>query len=96
MVCSNDLVALTLLRFLRKNGVSVPGEVAITGYGNVLTEYMDALELTTVVQSFGEVGKAAGRLLCERLQNKGGPGFQQMELPVHLIIRNSSQGTVSK
>ena len=91
VVCSNDLVALTLLRFLQKEGIEVPGTVAITGYGNVLTDYLEALELTTVSQSFTELGRVAGQIICDRLQRKGEPGFVQTELPVHLIVRNSSQ-----
>ncbi len=93
VVCSNDTTALTLLRFLRTAGYRVPDDIAVTGYGNLLSDYMDTLELTTVEQPFEEVGRSAGKLLLERLAPQ--PTFpidisHQIELPVHLIARHSS------
>ena len=93
VVCSNDITALTLLRFLRSEGRRVPEDVAVTGYGNLLPNYMDTLDLTTVEQPFEEVGRRAGELLRERLDSDRSyltGKRQQIELPVHLIVRNSS------
>ncbi|MES2459972.1 MAG: GntR family transcriptional regulator [Armatimonadota bacterium] len=97
VVCSNDSTALTLLRFLRGAGIRVPEDVAVTGYGNLLADYMDTIDLTTVEQPFEEVGRTAGELLRERLASGTpfAPGkFRQIELPVHLIARNSSSARV--
>lgn len=94
VVCSNDLTALTLLRFLRTEGVNVPDGVAVTGYGNLLADYMDTLDLTTVEQPFEEAGCSAGKLLQARLAlgaSFARETFQQIELPVHIIARNSSR-----
>ena len=97
VVCSNDITALTLLRFLRAEGRSVPDDVAVTGYGNLLSDYLDALDLTTVEQPFEEAGRAAGRLLCKRLDGTAGAaGYEQISLPVHVIARNSSRGRDEK
>lgn len=94
IVCSNDSTALALLRFLRNNGYRVPEDIAVTGYGNLLPDYLDTLELTTMSQPFEETGRVAGELLLERLQSGNHPAtsndFRQIELPVHLIVRNSS------
>lgn len=91
VVCSNDSTALTLLRFLRAEGLRVPGDIAVTGYGDLLPDYLDALELTTVSQPFGELGRAVGALLRERIGGEGPVGgYRQAELPVRLIVRASS------
>ncbi len=94
VVCSNDTTALLLLRFLRTNGLRVPEDIAVTGYGNLLPDYLDTLELTTIAQPFEETGRAAGKLLRERLVSVNpsatSHGFRQVELPVQLIVRNSS------
>ncbi len=92
VVCSNDLNALLLLRFLRREGVRVPEDIAITGYGNLLPAYMDTLDLTTVNQPFEEVGRSAGALIRERIASGGVSvaAFRHVELPVELIVRNST------
>lgn len=99
VVCANDSMALRLLRFLRNNGYRVPDDVAVTGYGNLLPDYMDTLDLTTMEQPFEEAGRVAGKVLLERLQGRGDTvadtGFRQIELPVHLIERNSSGRVVT-
>lgn len=94
VVCSNDSTAVTLLRFLREENRRVPDDVAVTGYGNLLPDYMDTLALTTMSQPFETVGRVAGELLCKRLQSSD-KTFQQIELPVELIVRNSSQKTIA-
>ncbi|MBC8138033.1 MAG: GntR family transcriptional regulator [Fibrella sp.] len=97
VVCSNDSTALTLFRFLRNEGYRIPEDVAVTGYGNLLPDYMDTLELTTVAQPFEETGRVAGELLRERIQSGNNTttnsGFRQRQLPVELIVRNSSNVT---
>jgi DNA-binding LacI/PurR family transcriptional regulator len=95
VVCSNDTTALVFLNFLRGAGYRVPEDVAVTGYGNLLPDYMDALELTTMAQPFEEVGQIAGKILLEQLAMRGKDktspvSFTQVDLPVELIVRSSS------
>jgi GntR family transcriptional regulator of arabinose operon len=96
VVCSNDSTALFLLRYLRSARLRVPDDIAVTGYGNLVPHYADALELTTVAQPFVEVGRTAGKLLLQRVaewESKAPEdplSFQHIALPVALIARNSS------
>ncbi|MBC8104216.1 MAG: GntR family transcriptional regulator [Cytophagales bacterium] len=90
VVCSNDSTALRLLRTLRAEGRRVPDEVAVTGYGDLLPSTMDAHGLTTVSQPFEALGKAARDLLVSRLGGSSPPGYQQIALPVSLIVRAST------
>ncbi len=52
VICSNDLVALKLLSVLNAEGLRVPKDVAVTGYGNSTPEYTSAISLTSVDQPF--------------------------------------------
>lgn len=94
VVCSNDSTASYLLHALRQQNIRVPGDLAVTGFGDILPHSNGALGLTTVSQRFEEVGKAAGKLMLSRLDGSL-PGeriarYQQIELPVQLIVRASS------
>lgn len=97
IVCSNDLVAFTLLRVLRDRGVRVPDDVAVTGYGNYMPEYLDAMALTSVEQSFEEVGQRAVGILLERM---GQPAEERLRnprdvsIPVRLVARSSSAAII--
>ncbi len=91
--CSNDLVAFTLLRYLNADGYRVPEDVAVTGYGNAMPDYMAAISLTSVDQPFFEVGREAARVIGERTrqtQQERLSSPQDICLPVKLVIRGSA------
>ena len=93
VVCSNDVVAFTLLRFLHDEGVRVPDDIAITGYGNGIPDYAEAMTLTTIDQPFYEAGKIAGRILLERAGQTASQRLQKpydIAIPVSLVARGSS------
>jgi LacI family transcriptional regulator len=65
----------------------VPSEVSIVGYGN--TELARLARMTSVDQSPLEMGREAGRLLLNRLDNPDRP-FQIKTCPTSLIVRSST------
>lgn len=93
IVCSNDVVAFTLLRFLHEEGLRVPEDIAITGYGNGIPDYAEAMTLTTVDQPFYEAGRMAGRILLERAGQSAAARSHSpydIAIPVSLVVRGSS------
>jgi len=92
IVCSNDVVAFVLLRFLRDEGIRVPDDVAVTGYGNLMPDYTFAMALTSVDQSFFEMGSAAATILLERIERaaEGGGKPRDVKIPVSLTVKQSS------
>ncbi len=100
IVCSNDIVALRLLHFLQSEGLRVPDDVAVTGYGNTMPDYLQAVALTTMDQAFAQLGAMATEILLGRRGGFGGGGFGSGEtraprdatIPVTLIVRKSSVG----
>jgi DNA-binding LacI/PurR family transcriptional regulator len=94
IMCSNDVVAFTLFRFLHDEGVRVPDDLAVAGYGNLLPDYVNALALTSVDQPFYELGQAAARILVERVGQTESERLRSphdIEIPVRLVVRSSTQ-----
>jgi len=94
IVCSNDTVAMELLRFLRREGRRVPEDIAVTGFGNLLPNSMEAMGLTTVLQPFEEAGEAVARILLSQAVPPDPPAartkYEQVQIPVRLVVRTSS------
>jgi len=93
VVCSNDLVAFTLLGILSSEGLRVPRDIAVTGYGNTTPEYTNAISLTTVQQPFYQMGLEAARVLIERIRQTNADRLRaplDVALPVSLVVRGSA------
>ncbi len=89
IVCANDDIALDVIRCLRSRGLSVPQDVAVTGYDNV--EGMAQVEpfLTTVRVGNQRLGRRLVQQLMWRIQN---PTFPKeiIFIGVEIIFRQSS------
>lgn len=86
LVCANDEVALGALRAAEDLGLSVPGDVALTGWDDIMAAHY--ARLTTVHQSMRELGATAARWLDERISGSS-PGVRREVLPTRLVIRTS-------
>ncbi len=89
IVCANDDIALDVIRCLKARGLSVPRDVAVTGYDNV--EGMTQAEpvLTTVRVGNQRLGRRLVQLLMWRIQNPGFPK-EVISIGVEIILRQSS------
>ncbi len=85
---STDHVALGLMQSAQRNGLRIPGDLAVVGFDNL--EFTAALNpaLTTMAQAFSDVGYHAANLLMSRIEGLGGPP-RHIEVPANLIIRES-------
>lgn len=89
IVCANDDIALDVIRVLRSKGISVPQDVAVTGYDNV--EGMAQVEpfLTTVRVGNQRLGRRLVQQLMWRIQNPTFPK-EVIFVGVEVIFRQSS------
>lgn len=86
---SSDLIALGAIRGLLRAGRSVPHEVSVVGYDDVLLARYSHPALTTISQDMAK----AGRLLVSKLMNSaGGRDIRSERLPTDLIVRESCGG----
>jgi LacI family transcriptional regulator len=88
LVCANDQTAIGVMAALQQAGLSVPGDVAVTGFDGIRLGRHLRPSLTTVVQPMAALGDTAVTMLKDRI---GGAARQQrtVELPVRLELRGS-------
>jgi len=87
----NDYAAIGALRAMHEHGVRTPHDIAIVGFDNVSISAFTSPALTTVDQHVFEQGKAAARLLMDRMEGAR-PRRQPFEekFPCELVVRQSS------
>lgn len=87
IVASNDLMALGVLRGLEEAGVSVPAQVAVTGFDDGAEAALTTPPLTTVRQPLAKIGRHAARMMIERIQTK--VESSDAMIPTELVVRRS-------
>lgn len=93
--CSGDFVALGILQAAKREGISVPGDMGVSGFANEpFTAFLEP-SLTTVDQRGEIMGQRVAEMFlkCE----KNDPGTcEQLVLKPELIIRNSSLKQINR
>ncbi len=92
LLCVNDVIAVQVLRWLGDQGFKVPGDVAVTGFDDILPAHYAHPPLTTVRQDYYAVGgEAVGQLrsLMDDFDNKR----IRISRKLQLIVRESTVGT---
>lgn len=89
IVCANDQMALGVLDVLGERGILVPEKVQVTGFDGIVAGRHSRPTLTTVHQPMSELGRAAVRLVTERLDRPDAPR-QTLTLPVRVVVRQST------
>jgi DNA-binding LacI/PurR family transcriptional regulator len=87
-VCASDLVALEVVDALTALGVSVPGNVAVTGFDGVVAGAVYMPGITTIRQPMGEIGRLAADMLIARSSGETSDN-ESVVLPVRMIVRGS-------
>jgi DNA-binding LacI/PurR family transcriptional regulator len=89
IIARNDEVAAMTVRILREFGVSIPGDVAVSGFDNrPLCEYLTP-SLTSVDNNFAMVSRAAVEGLVKMIEGEARAPFQAVIDPT-LVIRESA------
>ena len=88
--CANDMLAVGAMVAARAAGLSVPDDIAIAGFDNVPQSAFTTPPLTTVAQSTAEQGRAAARMLLDRIENRATDVIPDLCLECRLIVRGST------
>ena len=87
IICASDLIGLGAMRALQERGFNIPGDIAVTGFDDILSAGLANPPLTTVTQQPGEAGAMLVDTLLRLVRNE--PAESRM-LPARLVVRRSS------
>jgi len=88
VVCSSDEIAIGIMNSFTDNGISIPNDVSVVGFGNIREGKFVRPQLTTIGEPYYDVGAVGMRMLIKTIK---GDRTQQglMELPFTIEKRNS-------
>ena len=87
LVCASDLMAIGAMRALGTAGFSVPGDVAVTGFDDILAASFTNPPLTTVAQPLVEAGELLVSTLLDLIRDGDA---QSATIPARLVVRGSA------
>jgi signal transduction histidine kinase/DNA-binding LacI/PurR family transcriptional regulator len=85
IVAANDRMAFGALEALQQRGIPVPDSIALTGFDDVREAQSLGVPLTTVRQSFSNIGRQAFETLMQRIDGKTVPHSQVVD--TDMVIR---------
>lgn len=88
----NDEMAIGAIGEMRDGGIDVPGEVSVIGFDDIQLASMTTPGLTTIRVDMLEMGRAAARLLLEKLRGEGTTPRRRV-MPVALVERGTVRST---
>jgi LacI family transcriptional regulator len=91
---SNDVSAFGVMEAVREHGLRIPDDVSVVGFDDIPQAAHVHPPLTTVRQPLEEMGRAATRMLLERLNDPQRP-IKRVELPTELVLRQSCRSKES-
>ncbi len=90
---NNDLVAIGAANVFLNQGIKIPEDISIVGFGNILTAEFFRVPLTTVRQPKARLGTAAVESMIKLLN---GEKPANKRLPAELVIRKSTAAPKTK
>lgn len=88
--CSNNFIAVGLIIAVHELGLSIPDDISVVSFGELLLPELVRPKLTSVIQDPVRVGSIAGRLLLRKMENKGQEGNpERIILPTHIRLGDS-------
>jgi LacI family transcriptional regulator len=78
--CFNDIAAIGAIRALKDAGLSVPADVSVVGFDDILSAAYYTPSLTTVRQPLLEMGKRGAQVLLDRIAD------HDKELPTQIVV----------
>lgn len=88
LVCYDDATALNAMARLARQGVTIPGDLAVTGFDDIPYASMSRPGLTTVAQPAELIGRRAASAVLDTLAT--GDRAPSDSLPVALVVREST------
>ncbi len=88
--CFNDIAAIGAIRALKESGLSVPADVSVVGFDDILSAAYYTPSLTTVRQPLTEMGRRGAQVLLERIADREKDYAPEIMVSPELVIREST------
>jgi LacI family transcriptional regulator len=89
IIAANDIMAIGAMQAIFAAGLTIPGDMSVAGFDDILASALVTPPLTTVAQFQNRLGARAAEILVERLsETRNGPGRAE-EMPFELVLRSS-------
>ncbi|MBL0385054.1 LacI family DNA-binding transcriptional regulator [Tumebacillus sp. ITR2] len=85
---ASDSMAIGAMKFLHEQGLEVPRHVSVMGFDNLEISRMVSPGLTTVAQQIYEIGKTAGTMLFQAIENRE-EELQSVTIDHEIIVRGT-------
>lgn len=89
LVCANDAIAVNVCSVLDELGLSVPGDITVTGFDNIDDAAQNVPSITTINVPKEDLGQRAVKKLVDRIAYPGAPQ-EKIMISVEIVYRNSS------
>ena len=89
IICVNDMTAIGVLRELRNQGISVPGDISVTGFDNIEFSEFISPSLTTIQVPRDKIGHRMFSAILE-VRAKGMESGHEYTLDPELVVREST------
>lgn len=90
VIAYNDLVAIGLMRDLMARRVSIPADVSVVGFDDILAARLVTPPLTTVAAPLRAMGTTAVRNLLAIIRGAQSRSSEAFILPTRLVVRGST------
>ncbi len=90
VACSNDLIALGVLFECQRRGVTVPGDLAVIGFGDLSFSSTSNPPLTTIRPSGDLIGREVARLIKASAHGERPPEAERIVDTGHLLVERKS------
>lgn len=88
--CFNDIAAIGAIRALKDAGLSVPADVSVVGFDDILSAAYSTPSLTTVRQPLTEMGKRGAQVLLERIADREKQFPAEITMAPEFVVREST------
>ena len=88
--CYNDRIAREVVNAIQENGLTVPKDISLIGFGNI-ESINNSIPLTSFEQHPVQIGLTAAKLYLDRVSGEGPSEVRKELIPPKLIIRDTTR-----
>lgn len=90
IIALSDVIALGVMAAARTAGLSIPRDLSVTGFDDLVFSELSQPRLTTVRQPIVQKGRLAADLLIDQIKSTSGSSHRRHKLPTDLVLGEST------